>query len=151
MAYMMVWMATVLGKTIGIPDPVMGLTLLALGSSVPDCMASISVARRGHGDMAVSGSIGSNVFDVLVGLAFPWFLYSAVVNPNTPIIIHSDGLTIIVLTLFVMVALVIGIIHLVGWQLTYKVAYAFLGLYGLFVIESLLIEYGIIISVTTTC
>jgi|EP01046_Picozoa_sp_COSAG06_P032372 Ca2+/Na+ antiporter len=50
----------------------MGLTFLAAGTSVPDLLTSVIVARQGHGDMAVSSSIGSNIFDVLVGLPFPW-------------------------------------------------------------------------------
>ena len=39
------------------------------------------VARDGHGDMAVSNSIGSNVFDILLGLGLPWFL-STTIKPN---------------------------------------------------------------------
>ncbi|KAG7238193.1 hypothetical protein INR49_031108 [Caranx melampygus] len=57
------------------------------GTSVPDCMASVIVARQGMGDMAISNSIGSNVFDILVGLGLPWALqtlcidYGSIVNP----------------------------------------------------------------------
>ena len=57
-------------------DAVMGLTFLAAGTSVPDLLTSVIVARQGHGDMAVSSSIGSNIFDVLVGLPFPWYAIS---------------------------------------------------------------------------
>ena len=39
------------------------------------------VTRDGHGDMAVSNSIGSNVFDILLGLGLPWFL-STTIKPN---------------------------------------------------------------------
>lgn len=45
----------------------MGLTFLAAGTSVPDLITSVIVAKQGHGDMAVSSSIGSNIFDVCVG------------------------------------------------------------------------------------
>lgn len=45
----------------------MGLTFLAAGTSIPDLITSVVVARQGHGDMAVSSSIGSNIFDVTVG------------------------------------------------------------------------------------
>ena len=48
---------------------IMGLTVLAAGTSVPDLLSSVIVARRGSGDMAVSSSIGSNIFDILVGIA----------------------------------------------------------------------------------
>jgi hypothetical protein len=63
----MVWWATEVGCAFGIPDAVMGLTFLAAGTSVPDLLTSVIVARQGKGDMAVSSSIGSNIFDVLVG------------------------------------------------------------------------------------
>jgi len=51
----------------------MGLTLLAAGTSVPDLLTSIIVTKKGEGDMAVSSSIGSNIFDVTMGLPIPWF------------------------------------------------------------------------------
>lgn len=38
---------TVIGFTLGIPDVIMGITFLAAGTSVPDCMASVIVARQG--------------------------------------------------------------------------------------------------------
>ncbi|POI27516.1 hypothetical protein CIB84_008734, partial [Bambusicola thoracicus] len=79
-SYMMVWMVTIIGYTLGIPDVIMGITFLAAGTSVPDCMASLIVARQGMGDMAVSNSIGSNVFDILIGLGLPWALQTLAVN-----------------------------------------------------------------------
>ncbi|CAL1279088.1 unnamed protein product [Larinioides sclopetarius] len=66
-SYLMVWWATVVGQTIGIPNEIMGLTFLAAGTSIPDLITSVLVARKGFGDMAVSSSIGSNIFDVTVG------------------------------------------------------------------------------------
>ena len=68
----MVWWATIFGDVCGIPQAVMGLTVLAAGTSVPDLMTSVIVARQGYGDMAVSSSIGSNIFDILIGLPIPW-------------------------------------------------------------------------------
>ena len=89
-AYFMVAWAEIIGNTIGIPDVVMGLTILAAGTSVPDMLSSVIVARRGEGDMAVSSSIGSNIFDILVGLPLPWFLFT--VWPSTPSTVEvSDG------------------------------------------------------------
>ncbi|OXB79945.1 UNVERIFIED_CONTAM: hypothetical protein H355_009760 [Colinus virginianus] len=45
--YVLVWMITIAGETLGIPESVMGLTLLAAGTSVPDTVASVLVARKG--------------------------------------------------------------------------------------------------------
>ena len=80
-SYVMVWMVCMIGFTLGIPDTIMGITFLAAGTSVPDTIASVMVARNGYGDMAVSNSIGSNVFDILLGLGLPWFL-STTIRPN---------------------------------------------------------------------
>lgn len=74
-SYFMVAWTEIIGHTIGIPSVVMGYTLLAAGTSVPDLLSSVIVARQGYGDMAVSSSIGSNIFDILVGLPLPWIIY----------------------------------------------------------------------------
>lgn len=54
----------------------MGLTFLAAGTSIPDLITSVIVARKGFGDMAVSSSVGSNIFDVTVG----WVDYNRTIN-----------------------------------------------------------------------
>merc|ERR1712057_92347 len=45
---------------------------LAAGTSVPDALGSIAVAKQGEGDMAVANALGSNVFDIMLGLGVPW-------------------------------------------------------------------------------
>eukprot|EP00998_Keelungia_sp_KM082_P005555 NODE_186_length_2388_cov_144.026979_g181_i0.p1 GENE.NODE_186_length_2388_cov_144.026979_g181_i0~~NODE_186_length_2388_cov_144.026979_g181_i0.p1 ORF type:complete len:725 (+),score=187.87 NODE_186_length_2388_cov_144.026979_g181_i0:94-2268(+) len=141
LSYLMVWWATIIGWTWGIPTPVMGVTILAAGTSVPDLMESLAVARRGLGDMAVSSSIGSNVFDLLMGLPLPWLLKTGIVDPNSCVLIRSQGLTIMVLTLFIMVGLTISTINFESWKLTKRLGWIMLCLYFLFVAESLLLEY----------
>ncbi|EPY82646.1 sodium/potassium/calcium exchanger 3-like protein [Camelus ferus] len=98
-SYIMVWMVTVIGYTLGIPDVIMGITFLAAGTSVPDCMASLMGPRGGRegtgprmGDMAVSNSIGSNVFDILIGLGLPWALQTLAVDYGSYIRLNSRGL-----------------------------------------------------------
>lgn len=64
------------GDTLDIPDSVMGLTILAAGTSVPEAISSIIVTNQGHGAMGISNSIGSNTFDVLLCLGIPWLIKS---------------------------------------------------------------------------
>ena len=45
----------------------------------------------GHGDMAVSNAIGSNVFDILVCLGLPWFMSTAMVHPGSVVKVKSRG------------------------------------------------------------
>jgi len=105
-----------IGNTIGIPSVIMGLTVLAAGTSVPDLLSSVIVARRGSGDMAVSSSIGSNIFDILVGLPLPWILFTAI--KQKPVLVASDGLFRSITILIVMILLVILAVHCQGWRLT---------------------------------
>ena len=92
-SYFMVWMITVIGSTLGIPDTVMGLTFVAAGVSVPDALSSIAVIKEGFGDMAVSNAIGSNVFDILVCLGLPWFIQTAIIKPGSHVNVISKGMS----------------------------------------------------------
>jgi len=150
LATFMCWMVELFGVTYNVRPAVMGVTLLAAGTSIPDCLSSVAVAKRGHGDMAVSSSIGSNIFDVLIGLPVPWFLYTAILRPAGVIggpqwaPIQSGGLAIMILTLFVMVALVITTIHLSGWILSVKLGMMMMALYVGFLALALMLEYEVI-------
>jgi len=74
LSYFMVDWATTVGITFGVSPLLMGLTVLAFGTSVPDTIASVIAARQGQGDQAVSNAVGSCVFNMLVGLGFPWLV-----------------------------------------------------------------------------
>uniref|UniRef100_A0A8C3A5U4 Solute carrier family 24 member 3 n=1 Tax=Cyclopterus lumpus TaxID=8103 RepID=A0A8C3A5U4_CYCLU len=142
-SYIMVWMVTVIGFTLGIPDVIMGITFLAAGTSVPDCMASLIVARQGMGDMAVSNSIGSNVFDILVGLGLPWALKTLAISYGSDIKLNSKGLIFSVGLLLASVFLTVLGVHLNKWTLDKRFGFMCLLLYSVFLCFSCLIEYNI--------
>ncbi|XP_032143489.1 sodium/potassium/calcium exchanger 4 isoform X3 [Sapajus apella] len=142
-SYIMVWLVTIIGYTLGIPDVIMGITFLAAGTSVPDCMASLIVARQGLGDMAVSNTIGSNVFDILVGLGVPWGLQTMVVNYGSTVKINSRGLVYSVVLLLGSVALTVLGIHLNKWRLDRKLGVYVLVLYAIFLCFSIMIEFNV--------
>ena len=131
----MVWWANITGETIGISDAVMGLTLLAAGTSVPDLISSVLVAKEGNGDMAVSSSIGSNIFDVTVGLPIPWLLYS-LINQRA-MEVNSTGLLCSIGMLFVMLLLVVISIIAFKWKMTKPMGGVMIALYITFVVVSL--------------
>lgn len=74
LSYILVEATIVFADGVGIPPVLVALTLLAAGTSAPDLIASIEVAREGRGGMAVANAIGSDIFDVFIGLGFPWFV-----------------------------------------------------------------------------
>ncbi|XP_073720991.1 sodium/potassium/calcium exchanger 4-like isoform X1 [Misgurnus anguillicaudatus] len=142
-SYVMVWMVTIVGYTLGIPDVIMGITFLAAGTSVPDCIASLIVARQGLGDMAVSNTIGSNVFDILVGLGLPWGIQTMAVNYGSEVQINSRGLVYSVVLLLGSVALTVLGIHVNRWRLDFKLGIYVLVLYAIFLCFSIMIEYNV--------
>uniref|UniRef100_A0A8C9Q095 Solute carrier family 24 member 4 n=1 Tax=Spermophilus dauricus TaxID=99837 RepID=A0A8C9Q095_SPEDA len=142
-SYFMVWLVTIIGYTLGIPDVIMGITFLAAGTSVPDCMASLIVARQGLGDMAVSNTIGSNVFDILVGLGIPWGLQTMVISYGSTVKINSRGLVYSVVLLLGSVALTVLGIHLNKWRLDRKLGVYVLVLYAIFLCFSIMIEFNV--------
>ncbi|CAD5117580.1 DgyrCDS6338 [Dimorphilus gyrociliatus] len=108
LSYIMVWMVTLIGYTMGIPDSIMGITFLAAGTSVPDAMSSVMVARQGMGDMAISNTIGSNVFDILIGLALPWFIHTVLLPSRQDVHINSNGMVFSVILLFATVVITVS-------------------------------------------
>ncbi len=118
--FMVRWMILI-GDAAGIPDVIMGLTFIAAGTSVPDLLTSVIVARQGSGDMAVSSSIGSNIFDVTVGLPLPWLIYS--LYHQTPVTVKASSLFLSVIILVVMITLVILTIIKFDWTLTKPLGY----------------------------
>ncbi|XP_037543621.1 sodium/potassium/calcium exchanger 3 [Nematolebias whitei] len=137
-SYLMVWMVTIISFTLDIPDYIMGITFLAAGTSVPDCMASLIVARQGMGDMAVSNSIGSNIFDILLGLGFPWALRTLVVDHGSIVSINNKGLVYSVVLLLASVFLTVLSVHLNHWRLDRRLGLGLMFLYVIFLLCSIL-------------
>jgi sodium/potassium/calcium exchanger 2 len=130
MTYFMVDGAEIVGNTLGIPIVIMGITVLATGTSVPDLISSVIVARKGEGDMALSSSIGSNIFDILIGLPVPWLLYS--VTHFKPVHVYSDNLIISIMVLILMEVAVIFTIKVCDWKMNPKMGLLMFGFYGIF-------------------
>jgi K+-dependent Na+/Ca+ exchanger-like protein len=72
LSHLMVESAVHVAHSFGVPEVIIALTILAAGTSVPDLMSSLIVARRGQGDMAIANAVGSNIFDIALGLGLPW-------------------------------------------------------------------------------
>lgn len=142
-SYLMVWWAHQVGETVGITEEIMGLTILAAGTSIPDLITSVIVARKGLGDMAVSSSVGSNIFDITVGLPLPWLIYSTF-HSMAPIAVSSNGLFCAIVLLFIMLLFVIISIAVCKWRMNKFLGFTMFGLYLVFLVISVLLEDRII-------
>ncbi|KAM8747683.1 sodium/potassium/calcium exchanger 2 isoform 7-T9 [Acanthopagrus schlegelii] len=142
-SYLMVWWAHQVGETIGITEEIMGLTILAAGTSIPDLITSVIVARKGLGDMAVSSSVGSNIFDITVGLPFPWLMWS-LFRGMQPVQVSSNGLFCAIVLLFLMLLFVIVSIAACKWRMSKLLGFIMFLLYFVFLVLSVMLEDKVI-------
>uniref|UniRef100_A0A8C3B011 Sodium/potassium/calcium exchanger 1 n=1 Tax=Cyclopterus lumpus TaxID=8103 RepID=A0A8C3B011_CYCLU len=143
-SYMMVWWAHQVGETIGISEEIMGLTILAAGTSIPDLITSVIVARKGLGDMAVSSSVGSNIFDITVGLPVPWLIYT-LLHDGEPVAVSSNGLFCAIVLLFLMLLFVIISIAACRWNMSRRLGLTMFFLYFVFLVLSVMLEDRILV------
>ncbi len=68
---LLVWGASSIASLMGISDLVIGLTIVAIGTSLPELAATLSSARKGETDLAVGNIVGSNLFNTLAVLPIP--------------------------------------------------------------------------------
>ncbi len=113
-SYVLVEVAVASALLLHIPEAIIALTILAVGTSVPDLISSVIVARQGRADMAVSNALGSNIFDILVGLGLP-FLVVMLVSGET-ISAGSDDLFTSSMILFASVVLLFILLLFNKWK-----------------------------------
>lgn len=70
----LVWGAVVIAEALGVSDLVIGLTIIAIGTSLPELAASITAAWKGETALAIGNIIGSNLFNLLLVLPIPALL-----------------------------------------------------------------------------
>ncbi len=92
----LVWGASNVASALGISDVVIGLTIVAIGTSLPELAASIASALKGEHDIAIGNVIGSNLYNILAVLCLPGLIAP---GPFLPEVLHRDqpimvGLTV---------------------------------------------------------
>jgi len=78
---LLVWGAVDIARTLGVSDLVIGLTIVAVGTSLPELAASLASARKGEDDIAVGNIIGSNMFNLLAVMGIPAAVTPAALEP----------------------------------------------------------------------
>lgn len=123
------WMvdaAVVFARSLGVSDLVIGLTVIAVGTSLPEVAASIMAAFRGERDIAVGNVIGSNTFNILGCLGI-----AGLVGPDgltvAPSVLHFD--------LWVMLAVAVAClpVFIAGREIGRGKGLLFLGFYAAYV------------------
>jgi len=70
------------GQALGVPEAVIGMTLIAFGTSLPELTACVAAARKGQHDVIVGGIIGSNIFNIFSVMAFSALAKPLLIDPR---------------------------------------------------------------------
>ncbi len=111
---------------LGVSEALIGLTIVAIGTSLPELATSVIAARKHNADIAVGNIVGSNIFNIF------WILgLSAVIHPiNFNTVLNFDILMVILVTVALFSAMFIGKKHeLERWQ-----GASFLGIYCAYIV-----------------
>ena len=95
-AKVLVWAATQIAVALGVSDLIIGLTVVAIGTSLPELVITITTAVKGHPEIAIGNVLGSNIVNILVVLAVPGIIDSTGI---TMAALLRDGGMMLALTL----------------------------------------------------
>jgi cation:H+ antiporter len=104
-AQILVWGAVEVARNFGISELIIGLTIIAIGTSLPELAASVASALKGHHDIAIGNVVGSNIFNLLAVMPIPGLIATTVVEPE---VLYRDYGTMLLITLFL-----IGFVYIV--------------------------------------
>ncbi|WP_430461385.1 calcium/sodium antiporter [Thalassolituus sp. LLYu03] len=102
---MLVWGATLIAREFGISELVIGLTIVAIGTSLPELAASVASALKGHHDIAIGNVIGSNIFNLLTVMPIPGLL---AVTQVESMALYRDYAVMMLLTLALLLLFLIS-------------------------------------------
>lgn len=92
---LLVWGAVEIAQAFGVSDLIIGLTIVAVGTSLPELASSIIAARKGEHDIALGNILGSNLFNTLAVVGIAGMIHPMAVEPE---ILTRDVMMMAVLT-----------------------------------------------------
>ena len=100
---MLVWGAVNIATSFGVSDVIIGLTIVAIGTSLPELAASVASALKRHHEIALGNVVGSNIFNLLAVLPVPGFFATVAIDPDVMSRDYATmaGLTVLVAALII--------------------------------------------------
>lgn len=102
---LLVYSADELGTLFGIPEIIMGLFVLAVGTSIPELVVTLTSAMKGLHDLSIGTVLGSNTFNILIGIGIPALLLNV---PVEHVSLIFDAPVMILVTVLLMALIKMG-------------------------------------------
>ena len=99
--------AVILAKEFGLSEKIIGLTVIAIGTSLPELITSIIAIRKGHADIGVGNIIGSNIYNILMIMGVGAALGGVLVTSD----VYVDYAIMIIFSISLLIGLKTGIIN----------------------------------------
>ena len=99
--------AVVLAKEFGLSEKIIGLTVIAIGTSLPELITSIIAIRKGHSDIGVGNIIGSNIYNILMIMGVGAALGGVMISAD----VYVDYAIMILFSLALLIGLKTGVIN----------------------------------------
>jgi K+-dependent Na+/Ca+ exchanger-like protein len=127
LSWLLVRQVIVISEVLNINSTFLALTVVAAGTSVPDMISSVIVAKQGRGDMAVSNAVGSNIFNILFGLSFPWML--AILISKEQVAVSPEDLLSSIYLLAGTIVLTLTLLVFKKWEISKRSGIFFIAVY----------------------
>ncbi len=129
---LLVYSGVELGKILGIPEMIMGLFTLAIGTSIPELVVTFSSARKGLHDLSIGTILGSNTFNIMIGIGLPALFLNIPVEPlslafDAPVMIFVTILVLLLIKRGMKLTRVDGIILMATYVAYAVIRIGFLG------------------------
>ncbi|WP_027848889.1 calcium/sodium antiporter [Marinospirillum minutulum] len=93
---LLVWGSVEIAQSLGVSDLIIGLTIVAIGTSLPELASSVAAARKGEHDMALGNILGSNLFNTLAVVGIAGAIHPLSFGPE---VFSRDAMLMLLLTL----------------------------------------------------
>ena len=110
--------SSAVAKRLRIPSMIIGMTIVAMGTSLPECAVSVTASLTGNNSLAISNAVGSNIFNLLVvcgvcSLFVPLAVQKSTLQKEFPLSIFCAGLLLLLGYLGMTLGRIDGIIFLI--------------------------------------
>ena len=102
---LLVWGAITIAEQLGVSELIIGLTIVAIGTSLPELAATMASALRGHTEIALGNIIGSNLFNLLGVMSIPGIINGELLDPS---VLSRDYAALVGITLILAAAIQVG-------------------------------------------
>ena len=97
---LLVWSVINIAQNLGVSELIIGLTVIAVGTSLPELVVSVSSSLKGQTDLAIGNIVGSNIFNILAVLSIPCVLAPTTIDPS---VLWRDYMLMLALTIVLIV------------------------------------------------